>query len=198
MWFYEENCFQHESELRAVTDLLTKTYNAPLSVILEIGTYRGGTAVWWAQLAKKKVVCVDLEFSPGGIVPSHRREHPFTICPVTEIRGDSSNPETVKRAQEALSGEMIDLLYIDGDHYYGPCRMDFRLYAPLVRPGGWILFHDIVNENSQTKIFWDEIKDKYVSYEFVFQRQPIPYKKTNRDTSEPIGLGLIRWWGIFE
>lgn len=198
MWFDEENCYQHESELQAVTDLLTKAYDVSLDVILEIGTFRGGTAAWWAQLAKEKVVCVDLNFNFDGIVQSYRKEHSFHLCPVVEVKGDSSNPETKEKVLEALDGDLADLLYIDGDHFLGPCRMDFRMYAPLVRPGGWILFHDIVNTASQTPFFWDEIKDKYVSYEFVYQRQPIEYKKTSRDPLGPAGLGLIRWWGRFE
>lgn len=36
----------------------------------------------------------------------------------------------------------IDLLFIDGDHRYESVLRDFRLWSPLVKPGGVIAFHD--------------------------------------------------------
>ncbi|RMG44542.1 MAG: class I SAM-dependent methyltransferase [Acidobacteria bacterium] len=38
--------------------------------------------------------------------------------------------------------EPIDILMIDGLHSYNQCRRDYLNYAPLVRPGGYVLFHD--------------------------------------------------------
>jgi len=42
-----------------------------------------------------------------------------------------------------LVPEGIDLLYIDGDHTLAGAFADFNGYSPLVRPGGYILLHDI-------------------------------------------------------
>lgn len=36
----------------------------------------------------------------------------------------------------------IDLLHIDGDHTYEAVRKDIELFAPHVKPGGYILLHD--------------------------------------------------------
>jgi predicted O-methyltransferase YrrM len=36
----------------------------------------------------------------------------------------------------------IDILLIDGCHSYDQCRRDYMNYAPLVRVGGYVLFHD--------------------------------------------------------
>ena len=47
--------------------------------------------------------------------------------------------EAVVPLREADS---IDILLIDGFHSYGQCRRDYFNYAPLVREGGYILFHD--------------------------------------------------------
>jgi hypothetical protein len=41
-----------------------------------------------------------------------------------------------------LSG-YIDLLFIDDGHYYETIVKEFELWKPYVRPGGWIVFHDI-------------------------------------------------------
>ena len=37
----------------------------------------------------------------------------------------------------------IDLLFIDDGHYYETICKEFELWRPHVRPGGWIVFHDI-------------------------------------------------------
>lgn len=39
------------------------------------------------------------------------------------------------------------LVYIDGDHSYEGCFADTRAWAPKVKPGGYIAFHDYLNMN---------------------------------------------------
>jgi Methyltransferase domain len=43
------------------------------------------------------------------------------------------------------SGIEIDYLHIDADHHYEGVRLDFDLFAPLVRDDGVITLHDSVN-----------------------------------------------------
>jgi len=43
----------------------------------------------------------------------------------------------------AILGGPIDLLFIDDGHYYEQIMREFELWRPHVRPGGWIVFHDI-------------------------------------------------------
>lgn len=38
--------------------------------------------------------------------------------------------------------EAIDLLFIDGDHSLEGCLYDFKTFAPKIKPGGFLLFHD--------------------------------------------------------
>ncbi|MCU0863033.1 MAG: class I SAM-dependent methyltransferase [Planctomycetes bacterium] len=39
----------------------------------------------------------------------------------------------------------IDLLFLDGDHSYPSVRQDFEDWAPKVRPGGYLVMHDVVH-----------------------------------------------------
>jgi predicted O-methyltransferase YrrM len=39
----------------------------------------------------------------------------------------------------------IDLLFLDGDHSYASVRQDFEDWAPKVRPGGYLVMHDVVH-----------------------------------------------------
>lgn len=52
-------------------------------------------------------------------------------------------PEPSERAARHWpAGRPIDLLLIDGKHSYDQVRLEYRLYRPLMTPGGFVLFHD--------------------------------------------------------
>lgn len=57
------------------------------------------------------------------------------------LRGDS-----VSEADEVEDGTLT-LVYVDGDHSYEGCFADCRAWAPKVKPGGFMAFHDYLNEN---------------------------------------------------
>ncbi len=81
---------------------------------------------------------------------------------------------------------------IDGDHSYEGVKTDFSLYAPLVRPGGLIAFHDIlpneVAENCHVDRLWAELRSVHVTTEFVD-----PYD--DRGLGQWGGIGVIHWPG---
>ncbi|MCS6956178.1 MAG: class I SAM-dependent methyltransferase, partial [Candidatus Calescibacterium sp.] len=58
-----------------------------------------------------------------------------------------------------------------GDHSYEGIKQDFEWYAPLVRSGGIIAFHDIkpsLPDNwIQVGRFWEDIKGKYTYKEII-------------------------------
>jgi hypothetical protein len=56
----------------------------------------------------------------------------------------------------------LDFLFIDGDHTYAGVKHDYNHYAPLVRAGGVIAFHDILRLESKPQLevwrFWQELR----------------------------------------
>jgi hypothetical protein len=56
-----------------------------------------------------------------------------------------------------LDGELLDFLFIDGDHAYAGVKQDYAMYGPLVRSGGCVAFHDIEYDRN-VKRFWNELK----------------------------------------
>jgi predicted O-methyltransferase YrrM len=66
--------------------------------------------------------------------------------------------------KKVLDEEPVDFLFIDGDHSYKGVRQDFETYSKLVRPGGLIAMHDIVENPHDPTIevssFWQELKSE--------------------------------------
>jgi cephalosporin hydroxylase len=140
--------------------------------VLEIGTMRGGTLLLFTRVAADDALLVTVDLSDetrrefGG--DNHAANAPLYRAfargtqRVEFIAGDSHEPDTTKRITDTLEGRPVDFLFIDGDHTYDGVRSDYEMYSPLVRPGGLIAFHDIVDgpEDAVGGVpkFWREIK----------------------------------------
>ena len=88
-------------------------------------------------------------------------------------RADSHSSRTVTKTLAALHGRELDYLFIDGDRTYEGVKRDFELYAPLVRRGGIIVFHDIAKHaerrNCHVDLFWKEVKSAFLYREIMAQ-----------------------------
>jgi len=138
-------------------------------VILEIGTARGGTLFLWTRVAAEDalLISVDLPGGPFGGGYSRLRGvlyKRFACCSqrIELIRANSHSPDTLEKVKKLLNGRYVDFLFIDGDHTYNGVKTDYEMYSELVRPGGIIAFHDIVEHPQHPDVgvprFWQELK----------------------------------------
>ena len=157
--------------------------------VLEIGTAKGGTLYLWTCLATPDatIVSVDLPAGKygGGYSPQRAAIYKRFALPQQKVhllRADSHAPETRDRVVELFAGESVDFLFLDGDHSYEGVKQDWQYFAPLVRPGGLIAFHDIAMnyEETHVKQLWDEIKPLHEHWEYVFHAKSI------------FGIGVIK------
>ena len=153
-------------------------------VVLEIGTDRGGTLFLWSRVASPDalLLTVDLRkmvgrlgpLSPFALVRTSFEREQQRIALVDGV--DSQREETLDRLRRLLAGRPVDFLFLDGDHRYDSVRRDFELYAPLVRPGGIVAFHDVsprtTPDTEGTAAFWSELKDGHVTEELVDDGPP--------------------------
>lgn len=151
---------QVRSELVEFLSLLRAERPARL---LEVGTGNGGTLylLSWAAAADARILSVDLRPLPRPRRLLYRlfagRRQRLAVW-----SADSHATETRDEVRRFFRGEPLDVVFIDGDHTYEGVRRDFELYAPLVRPGGVIAFHDIV-DGPETAVggvprFWREVR----------------------------------------
>jgi predicted O-methyltransferase YrrM len=156
---------------------------------LEIGTASGGTLFLWSWLTPKgsQTVSVDLpqgHFGAGLRIPGNEgypqwrtgfyRSFVNDGRTARLIKGDSHSDQTRARVVEYLGGESLDFLFIDADHTYDGVRTDFELYSGLVRSGGVVVFHDILERHGSSRCevsrFWQEIRGRHGYREIVADR----------------------------
>jgi predicted O-methyltransferase YrrM len=167
---------QVRSEIVALTERVGKL--KPKTVV-EIGTAQGGTLFLWCRQADPKATIVSIDL-PGGVhgggYPYWKsflyRRFPLAGQTLHLLRGDSHKKEMLEALKKVLPGDgKVDFMFIDGDHTYEGVKMDFEMYSGLVRPGGLIVFHDIVKHppeiNCHVDRFWQEVKNERKAYEFV-------------------------------
>jgi predicted O-methyltransferase YrrM len=148
------------------------------TVLVEIGTAGGGNFFLLSRAARtdSHLVSVDLPLGRWGEgyqawkIPIFRRllvkgqRSDF-------IRADSHDPATVNEVKRVLQGNLVDVLFIDGDHSYEGVKRDFDLYSKLLRRGGLVFFHDIVHHPSTADChvdrLWNDLRQRYESREFV-------------------------------
>ena len=158
---------QHRTEIVPFLRFLEREQ---VQTVLEIGSWHGGTLFLWARVATADatIVGVDLPLawntSWKPIFDAFARGHQR----VKMIGADSHDPLTMRRVERVLGGREVDFLFIDGDHTYEGVRKDFEMYGKLVRKGGIIAFHDIVQRDPcEVRLLWDELKRTNDTEEFV-------------------------------
>lgn len=70
---------------------------------------------------------------------------------------------TFDAALVKFDDQSLDILHIDGLHTYNAVKHDFVTWLPKMKPGGLILFHDIVIRRADFGVwkFWAELKQQY-------------------------------------
>jgi len=122
-------------------------------VIVETGTYRGGSAVFFASLLHLfgiedgRVVSVDVHIAPE--VADAIARHPLGGR-ITLVEGSSTAPATLRRVEEIVGGEENVLVFLDSDHTYQHVLDELRAYQKLVPAGGYLCAFDTI-----MKDLWD-------------------------------------------
>ena len=167
--------FQNRFELQR---FMERVRSSQPRTVVEIGTARGGTLFLLSCSAdpSARIVSIDLPAGPfGGGYPAWKgllyRHLSGASQSLHLIRGNSHKEATFNEAVRALAGNKVDVLFIDGDHAYEGAKQDFIRYRSLVRPGGMIVFHDILESVTDKEItvapLWREIAGEFETEEIV-------------------------------
>lgn len=156
--------------------------------VLEIGTANAGTLylLAWASAPGASLLSLDLR----AFDPAHQRmiESFVDDRRIVLMQGNSQLEQTLDEVARFFGTSGIDLLFIDGDHAGENVRRDYELYAPLVRRGGLIAFHDIVDGPPDlvggVPQFWREVRSELAD--------PIEIVESWSQGGFGIGVGRMR------
>jgi cephalosporin hydroxylase len=127
--------------LKYPSDLLVyeeMIYETKPDVILDIGTFKGGSAFYYASLLdlsgrpSARVISVDIERFPG--LPSHPR--------ITYLIGSSTSEEILKQIKDSIHpGERV-MAFLDSDHHYDHVLNELRAYSQIVTKDSYLIVED--------------------------------------------------------
>jgi len=121
LWIYQEIICQLKPDL-----------------IIETGTYKGGTALFMANicdlLSSGEIITIDISPIPEEIRPKHRR--------ITYLIGSSTSPEILNQVQEKRKGAAKCLVILDSDHSKLHVLNELRLYSSLVSKDSYLIVED--------------------------------------------------------
>jgi predicted O-methyltransferase YrrM len=126
------------------------------TTILEIGTFRGRTALGFSQnTLAKKIITVDLPLGAVTSGPSYGPDAEYlrtsdrpvlfdsTVTRISQVFADCTNQTDLSSTiEKALDGSSIDLAYIDAAHTFEGVIVPFTTILPKMAPNGIIAFDD--------------------------------------------------------
>jgi predicted O-methyltransferase YrrM len=200
-------CTQEKTELE---NLILRVQRIEPRRILEIGGFLGGTVYAWIAHTQAREVHVIEDFEglrsiPENAYPIKGFEHvpqwPLFPHEVKDqwriwafdntknvIPHEANSHEYFDSLKECFPDEEhpFDFLFIDGDHSYEGAKEDFYLYSKLVRPGGIVALHDIINyaevPENNVQPLWEEIKADF-NYKTV--------ELVSRPNQNWMGIGVV-------
>lgn len=136
--------------------LLVILSQRPPRVVVEIGVHKGFSMMAWNKAFHPEVL-LGIDDEP---VLDHSVNAQLCNAIICENSHDLSSLDNLKTR---LGGELIDFLFIDGDHTYQGAKLDYDMYSPLVGEGGVIAIHDIMRmpgmyPGVETRKVFDEVR----------------------------------------
>lgn len=138
--------------------LLYKIAKMTNANIVEIGRKYGGSALLLASAVgpDQKVYSIDI------VNHKHLKTHismaPKSVQDKLVLFTDTSANVAKKW------NEIVDLVFIDGDHTYKAVKQDIEMWCPFIKSGGFAVFHDVVGTN----LGLDKLTDNLVSKGWIF------------------------------
>jgi predicted O-methyltransferase YrrM len=142
----------------------------------EIGTRDRGNIAYMATVLASNPVIVDVDLER---LPESERMIAQELAgraDYTFFHGDSVDPAVVTRVAQALGPERADGIFCDSSHMYEHTLAEFEMYWPLIRPGGFLMYHDACWEgNTMDKGKYQALAviDREVPVWLVVQDEPV-------------------------
>jgi len=141
---------QRPPELAMAVELFlnAKDRGEKIDYYCEIGPCSGGTTRCMHHFLEfKELLLIDDagEENPYFYIDTrenYKRLKNLGGIPRVEIIGNSQHSRVIETVKKMSEIHLYDILFIDGDHSYEGAKNDFEQYESILRPGGYLMFHD--------------------------------------------------------
>lgn len=125
--------------------------------IFEIGTFRGRTALNFALNSPDDCTVWTLDLSPGERAAALDKTNPAdsAIIRASRTGADYEGKDCQHKIRQLYGNSLdfdfspysgrMDIVFVDAAHHYEAARSDTANALKMVKPGGWILWHDFAN-----------------------------------------------------
>jgi len=143
----------------------------PVSNVLEIGIFRGGSAPFLHRLFDaQRVVCVDIQKEPVIPLETYRQRHHDAIT--TRYGIDQADRPAMTQVLEAEFRAPLDLVVDDASHLYEQTKTTFETVFPYLNPGGiyviedWSWAHESAAQHDGD-FYWDKAALTNLIFELI-------------------------------
>ncbi len=139
MWFQNVAIEKNPLDLWMMQQII---YEIRPDFIIETGTFRGGSALYWAYtlngmgLENSRVFTCDIQD-----LTQTAATNPLWKKYVTFFKGSSISPEIINDIAARVKGRKV-LVTLDSDHTAAHVLSEMRAYAPMVTPGSYLVVED--------------------------------------------------------
>ena len=121
-------------------------------VIVEAGTFKGGSAILWATFLEQmnpegRVITIDIK----DMRAEDAKTLPIVKRMVTFLLGSSSGPKVVAQVRQALVGKRA-LFILDSLHTYEHVLSELHAYSDMVPIGSYIIVQDTIGHGAHKAI----------------------------------------------
>ena len=154
----EDDCF-YIAKGRDDFDLYCEELkNTPLSKILEIGIFKGGSVAFMdAAFSPEKLVAIEFDNNRQAALDDYIEKFGRSEAVFCEYGLDQSDSQRIPALLEVhFPNRDIDLVVDDASHYYEETRASFNMIFPYLKKGGMYIIEDWSWAHSEVPIFEDE------------------------------------------
>ena len=153
-------------------------------VIVECGTWRGGSALWFASQGFD-VVTVDIN---GDTICAEARQHSRITC----VTGDSVAPGMVAHVSALVTDRRV-MVVLDSDHSPHHVRREIESYGSLVSVGCYLVVEDGVVRWMPSPV--DQVTPGPLdALEYLLEDSPEWQRDEEIERMHPVTMHPGGWW----